>query len=64
MAGKMITEGRLAGSMDQLQGTLSFRAAQQPAGSGMGDGRIQHACHALNRVVDLLREAEGVGAGR
>eukprot|EP00051_Salpingoeca_urceolata_P011840 m.147136 g.147136 ORF g.147136 m.147136 type:complete len:417 (-) comp17277_c0_seq2:3027-4277(-) len=56
IAANMISEGRMAGHVDQIAGVVEFSGS--PTGDRTWDTRIQDVCAELNRVVTLVEEQE------
>lgn len=50
VAAKMIIEGRMAGTLDQVAGTLTFADAQASARAGW-DAQIRRTCVALDSLL-------------
>ena len=52
IAASMINEGRMAGSLDQVEGLLHFRVGHEPLEPM--DAQIQTICQSVNDVLDVI----------
>jgi COP9 signalosome complex subunit 4 len=56
-AAKMISEGRMAGSIDQVDGAVTFRDAEDGgAVVEQWDAQIMNVCLQVNAVVELMEK--------
>jgi COP9 signalosome complex subunit 4 len=56
-AAKMISEGRVAGSVDQVDGLVTFRDAEDGgAVVEQWDAQIMNVCLQVNAVVELMEK--------
>ena len=56
MAAKMISEGRLRASIDQVEGILEFQEDNNPIKSW--DERIEQVCSNVSNCVDVLQQEQ------